>query len=296
MAVLRELPNAEQEGILNAVPNVLAEELRNALAETLTIPPALLNEIVRGNCVLFIGAGLSQEAGMPSSQRLTSALGYDSAEFTLLAAAERFEVDDRRGRSELCSVIKQEFEVASTYLKPGSHPFIANISQLSGLIITTNYDHLIENALGCEGKKPIVVSRAEDLTAISGGPHVVVKIHGDIDQPDTLVITQGDYHRRLASQHRLGGFGAFLASLLSTRTMIFVGYSMTDEDFRVIREFVSSQMIDTGGRPTVRTHYAILDWEEAAAEVLQTHLKIQVVRGQGAGFLRRGVQEDQRIP
>jgi len=282
LKILREFSEREQGEILDLLPAALAQELRQALAERVEIPSELIDEIQRGNCVLFLGAGVSFDAGMPSSQQLIRALGYDPNTVSLPTAAQRFE--DERGRTALGNVVKREFEVATRFVQLGSYPFIVNIPQLSSLIVTTNYDKLLEKAFEQEEKTPQVVCREPELPLMAGQPSTIVKLHGDIDQPDTLVITQGDYQRLATRLREPAGFGSFLASLLSTRTVVFVGFSMADEDFRLIRDFVASRMIDAAGRRTLRTHYAVMPWGEKEASVLETQANVKVIRGKAGDF------------
>lgn len=282
LRILREFSEEEQTEILDLLPPDLTRELREALVEKVEIPPELIDEILRGNCVLFLGAGVSFEAGMPSSQQLVRALGYDPNMVPLTVAAQRFE--DERGRTELCNIVKQEFDIATRFMKLESLPFIVNIPKLSALVVTTNYDTLLEEAFRREEKTPLTIRRETELPLATGKPNVIVKLHGDIDQSDTMVITQGDYARVTAGLREPGGFGSLLASLLATRTVIFVGFSMADEDFGLIRDFVAARMIDVSGRRTLRTQYAVMPWEEAEAKVLETQLNIKVIRGKAGDF------------
>lgn len=281
--ILREFSEREQNDILNLLPNALAKEIREVLTERVEIPDPLIDEILRGNCVLFLGAGISSEVGMPSSKHLVRALGFEPR-MLLDEAAQRFE--NEFGRSRLEQAIRQEFEVATRFLQPekASHPFIANIPQLTSLIVTTNYDTLLEDALRREGKTPVTICREAELAAVTGQPHVIVKLHGDINQPETLVITQTDYAKLSRQLRDPGGFSSFLANLLTTRTVIFVGYSMKDEDFRLIRDFVAIRMVDIAGRRTMRTHYVVVPWGENEARVLETQTNIKVIQGPAQAF------------
>lgn len=56
----------------------------------------------------------------------------------------------------------------------------------------------------------------------------LLKIHGDARRPDSIVLTTSDY-ARLESEHR--AVLAVLETLLLTSHLLFVGYSMEDDDF-----------------------------------------------------------------
>lgn len=281
--ILREFGEAERGEILSYLPARQAKELSAALAEQVEIPEPLVDEILRGNCVLFVGAGVSLDAGMPSSRRLVRALGH-GPRTSLAVAAQRFE--EERNRNALEQTICREFERANEFLQPqkASHRFIANIPQLTSLIVTTNYDTLLEDALRREGQTPVIIRRETELAAFTNQSPVVVKLHGDIDQPETMIVTRNDYARLAAQLREPGGFGSFLANLLATRTMIFVGFSMADEDFLLIRNFITARMVDAVGRQTMRVHYAVLPWEKDKTQVLQTQAGVEVIQGGAQEF------------
>jgi hypothetical protein len=282
VTILRQFSEEEQKELLDLLPPAMTRELHEVLTEKVEMPSELIDEILKENCVLFLGAGIPLEAGMPSSEELVRTLDYDPDKIPLTIAAQLFE--SKKGRSELYDRIKEKFEEAANFAKPerASYPFITSISQLNSLIVTTNYDKLLEKAL--EKKTPLTISRGADLPLMIGRPHVIVKLHGDIDQPDTLIITQGDYARLAARLHEPGGFGSFLATLLATRRVIFVGFSMADEDFRLVREFIATRMIDDIGRSTLKPAYAVLPWEEEEIRVLEKQLNIKVIRGKAGDF------------
>jgi hypothetical protein len=263
-------------------PNFAATE--ESKLRKVEIPAPLMDEILRGNCVLFLGAGVSLEAGMPSSQRLVQTLGYGSA-VSLAEAAQSFEGE--RSRLDLVQVIRRAFEDANKYAQTAkaSHPFIANILQLNSLIVTTNYDTLLEDALRQEGKTPVIVCRERELGSVTGQPHVIVKLHGDLNQPDTMVITQGDYDHLGDRLRAPGGFSSYLANLLSTKTMIFVGSSLADEDFQRIWTSVAAKMVDAANRSAMRVHYAVGPWGKEKAKGLENLItNIKVVQAGAEAF------------
>jgi hypothetical protein len=99
-------------------------------------------------------------------------------------------------------------------------------------IYTTNYEHHIEEALRDAGKEAIALARLEDFMGCpSHGPCQVIKFHGDLDWPETLVLTESQYFGRFrleaAPDQRLR------ADLLSS-SFLFLGYSFSDVNLRYI--------------------------------------------------------------
>ena len=95
-------------------------------------------------------------------------------------------------------------------------------------IITTNYDRFIEDNMDFS---PLVGNKI-----ILSNPYgSVYKIHGSIDCPDSLVITQEDY-----SNFNIGNelIKAQLISLFIHNPIIFLGYGMNDDDIKSILETI----------------------------------------------------------
>jgi hypothetical protein len=59
----------------------------------------------------------------------------------------------------------------------------------------------------------------------------VLKAHGDIDRGDSLILTTSDYREMI---HGNPAFSAMFSALLLTKAILFVGYSVSDPDFRMM--------------------------------------------------------------
>jgi hypothetical protein len=92
--------------------------------------------------------------------------------------------------------------------------------------VTTNYDTAYERALETNlGPKEYRVLTRQ----IALQPHPwVLKFHGCVKRPETIVITKKDYEEL---QKDYGALQAVIESLLLTSHLMFVGFSMTDLDF-----------------------------------------------------------------
>ncbi|KYF70400.1 hypothetical protein BE15_11450 [Sorangium cellulosum] len=99
-------------------------------------------------------------------------------------------------------------------------------------IYTTNFEHHIEEALRDAGKPVVALSKFDDFARCPAqGVCQVIKFHGDLDWPETVVLTESQYFSRLrleaAPDQRLR------ADLLSN-SFLFLGYSFSDVDIRYI--------------------------------------------------------------
>jgi hypothetical protein len=118
------------------------------------------------------------------------------------------------------------------------------------IYITTNYDDFMVQALGSRKREPVrEFCRWNNFPEVTGqksalrpgykprpAQPLVYHLHGHLDVPQSMVLTEGDYLDFLI---RLSGRQdhllppAILQALAGT-ALLFVGYSLTDYNFRVI--------------------------------------------------------------
>ncbi len=97
---------------------------------------------------------------------------------------------------------------------------------------TTNYDPIIENALKFVKKKfEKKNSNSEFAKTETERQALVFKVHGDIDAPEHIVLTQDDYDG-YESTHP--NFYTALENELALNNMLFIGYSFNDPDIKNI--------------------------------------------------------------
>jgi hypothetical protein len=113
-------------------------------------------------------------------------------------------------------------------------------------IATTNYDQLFEQA--CDGtKRPVAVLPYESARDRS---RWLLKMHGCISRPDDLVLTRDDYLRYGERRAALAGI---VQALLVTRHILFVGFSLNDDNFhRLVHDVRKALGTRTPGAADVR--------------------------------------------
>ena len=103
------------------------------------------------------------------------------------------------------------------------------------LLFTTNYDELIEAAYLDAGLQLRASISEEQFKARRGEKPVrhLVKLHGSIDQPETIVLTRGDYARARADRKEML---SFLRSEMVETAFLFVGFSLSDPNFNLLHD------------------------------------------------------------
>lgn len=278
VALLRDKPESERAQTL-ALPILSSEEadeVRRRLYERQPEPrmrspkglredrtfQRLVQDVRRGKAFLFLGAGVSQEAGMPGSTALVDALvslaqSYrvdlpeptDEGQYTLPAIADRLE---RAGlRRELIEALKSRIEGAYQQQPPphsrGIFPILPELTQLNKVILTTNWDELIEQTFR-EGREPVaVIRRDRELALMAVARRAVVKLHGDFADPELLVVSETDYISARNAILKLGGLAGslwgYMGTLLAQYSFIFVGYRGADTDTQLLRALVANRQL-----------------------------------------------------
>ena len=210
--------------------------LRDEVKQLIT--DELLPRIRADRCILFAGAGLSYEAGLPGASDLAKRLGQELPEedrpkrYTLSEIAEIYL--SLHTKQELVDFVKETLQpIKGQVLDTTTFRLIAHIPHLNRSIITTNWDTLLEEAIQeVTGLPPAVVVRDIDIGQVAVAQHIIYKIHGSRDAPETFVITERDYrlkYRGLFDPQSL--VMANVRALLTNNVIIYVGYSLRDEYF-----------------------------------------------------------------
>jgi len=206
----------------------------------LSVARGLTGTLQRGHLVQFVGAGASaglwRKAGIPAWQALLDAVAEDAG--VEVASLRKLDLRDqatvlshhlqRRGKT-LTAALSRHLTRSHYTL---AHGLLASLRTVEH--VTTNFDTMLENALRAVDEHLAVLP----YTAVEGHERWVLKLHGSVDrqvdESDPLVITRDDY---LAMPVRYGALYGIVQALLLTRHLLFVGYSLRDEDFhQVIHE------------------------------------------------------------
>lgn len=104
---------------------------------------------------------------------------------------------------------------------------------------TTNFDFLIEQSLN-EKSTPFSTIISEDRLPISIHEKTkLIKLHGDFNHPERMVITENDYDSFLDRNKVLA---TYISNIFITKTLLLVGYSLDDYDIRTLWKIIGSRL------------------------------------------------------
>lgn len=205
----------------------------------------IIQKIRRGELILWIGSGFSNFAGYPTGNILARRIKnkLDPKERKLLK--NKFDLDDvteefvqMRSREELMSILNRVFKKKPKNLT--LHEAVSKIPQIQ-TIITTNYDKTFELVYGNDA---LTFVKDEDVSASSKNKVALYKIHGDIDIPDSIIITKGDY-RNYYKEKKENLLWNEIRSLISKNSILFIGYSFEDPNIQSIFEDILGRLGDS---------------------------------------------------
>jgi hypothetical protein len=201
------------------------------------LPADLVDAVASRQAILLLGAGASLEAGMPSAAAFIDAMveriheidpAYRPVGSGTLFNAVATDFESLLGRDNLSRLAEQL--VNSPYLGgPTEAHGIAG--RLFDTVVTTNYDLLLEKALDA-------AEQDGGQAGSTRGPRII-KLHGSIDRPDGLVLTEAD----LASLERRDPVQwSAVSELLRSRPVLSIGSSLRDPSVVRLLEAVGTDL------------------------------------------------------
>lgn len=210
---------------------------------------SLFEAISKGEVVLWVGAGLSLYAGLPSGVQLREIL------YKGLTPLEKEEVGEESDLShladEICTLKGNRNYIIQTlkntftrdFLSTETHKIISQIPHFRN-IITTNYDSLFESVYG-SGKLNVIFS--DNHTPYIDAKKVnLFKIHGDLSNPDSIIITESDYNNFFSKDTEQNTIWSVIKGIIATKSILFIGYGLEDTNIQVIFNKIRNKIGENG--------------------------------------------------
>jgi hypothetical protein len=234
------------------------------------VPAEIIETVHKGECILFLGAMASARSpedcpyryseappgGGELSRRLAKRFGYSADDITNLPRVSLF-AEYRQGGSRKALVDAIAYEIArptedsSSIAEIEPSPALRMLASLPfRIVITTNYDLLFDLAFGdaraINGKRKKPIIRIYDPTRttppeeipidLTEEEPVLLKLHGDIRKPESIVVTEEDYItfiQRMGSTH-LHPIHEYIRMRMRAWSFLFIGYSLRDYNLRLL--------------------------------------------------------------
>jgi len=205
---------------------------------------SLFKHIRSEDVLLWIGAGFSAYAGYPLGNALRDAIAAAlspeerrlvDTHLLLADFAEEFVRLKNGSKNELVRIVRGIYRKDPT--STSDHDALAAIPHFK-TIVTTNYDTLLEKTYGECGN---LIFRETDISLLDKHKVNIIKIHGDLGDSESLVLTKTDY----ATFYKLdwtSPFWAHLSTLMATNVILFIGYSLEDPNVLAMLEHIGKYL------------------------------------------------------
>lgn len=205
--------------------------------DQIVFPYELVESIDKGELVVFVGSGVSMDepTNLPNFGGLIREI--ENCYHKKKLDYEAPEVFFGSLKSEGYKINEKVAEIISESTKPNKcHKSIINLFKKANdiRIVTTNYDKMLEVA----AKEADIETTVYNAPALPLGNDFrgIVHLHGSIDEPKYMVVTDDDFGRAYLSD----AYSArFLVSLFNSFDVLFIGYSCKDVTFNYLTKAMS---------------------------------------------------------
>jgi hypothetical protein len=241
----------------------LKEAVFEAMADLVLIPEppdGLREAALRGNLVLFVGAGVSRLAGCPGWDEFANQALHQLIKKRHLSHAQFAQIKHLSPRIKLAIAtnIASEEVAALDYdaLLPtpkNAHDqgkrLYTSLFKLGRVFVTTNYDRWLDTQIiesvpaatpadtptaPATTNMTVIYRDVEFLPAALAQPNTVIHLHGSVNEPSEMVLTTRQYVERYANDHRTGDpiqenrTLTLLEHLFANYTVLFIGYGLEE--------------------------------------------------------------------
>jgi tetratricopeptide (TPR) repeat protein len=256
------------------------------------IPESLIQRIRTGRAALVVGSSIGALAGMPSWKKILDRLRGE--------LDSRGQAGDHEAAEDVAALLKKgrlvnaawflartlgggacDAVTAESWKTPDPLPQLIQVLGRVPIkaVWTVHPTDLVEKALVAGSPKDWPEPRVatyENAGELDTRRRYLLKLLGDVTQPESYVVIPTSVRRRLASQ---ASYRAILADLYRDGALIFVGFRLGDPDLHAILD----RVFGTFEPPTVE-HYFVgagLGPVDTAELLAEHHMTVVPLEGQG---------------
>lgn len=258
------------------------------ITDSSTAITLLADKLHQGDLVVFLGAGASRTyvdtrngktfPGIPAAgeivQQLVKSKPYVKDNMTFPQAM--FMIKKTEHRNEVERILEDAIDNPTLVPLP-VHRHLAVLP--FSAYITTNYDRFIEEALQKEGKRFIPIIEEGDVSSWRNSQIPVIKLHGCISRPTTMIAAEDEYQPLLSSKPLIS---SMLSTLLANKTVLFLGFSLADDDFKALYQEVKGILQDN-----MPSSYSIVYRCEDYQRIYWSEQGISIIESDLTAFIRQ---------
>ena len=225
----------------------------------------LKKKIENRNIILFVGAGVSKNVGLPDFSELIAVMaknvGIDADLFNMYGSfwslAEYYYLQKSGHLTLFKNRLKKMWnnkDIKKNIRESKIYDHIINLN--FSTIYTTNYDECLEIAYDLRKRRYAKISNLEDIAKFKKNKTKIIKYHGDINSTkDDWVLTETSYFERMDFEHPLDIM--FRSDCLGT-SVLFIGYSINDMNIRYLLYKLTKQWRKDNAQDTKPKSYIFL--------------------------------------
>jgi hypothetical protein len=209
-----------------------------------SVPLELVEQIRRGNGLVFVGESIASSGGQGSELgEWTAELGHrcglaEPAGTTATAFHTVSQLyEDTHGRQALVQFVRDEVDQAGSTPRE-VHRLLASLRECR-VFVTTCLDRRLEQALADAGRPPVILVRNLDVAFADEQRTQVYRIRGTPEQADSLVLTEDDCDQFFDDENSIS---VVLQGYLARCTILFLGYDLADPSFKRLYRRVTANL------------------------------------------------------
>ena len=217
------------------------------------IPNALVDAARNRAIVPLIGSGLSQSSGMASWLEITNTINTylglsleSSLGFSALDAPDHLRLESA-GSDSLREILEQA--MVRGYAPNEAHRLLSEIPFRT--LLTTNWDELLEKSIGEKYRVNVIFDEETSCLWRESEARQIVKFHGTVGRPKSIVFGLSDYSRFYQSPSLLM---SLVRTIISTRPILAIGFGMNDP-------FIKALFMQTKRTSSQRHYVAVREGE-----------------------------------